>query len=263
MTTQQTKAHMDNTQKFSGRVENYVKYRPGYPSAIIDILRKETGLNELQVIADVGSGTGILTKLFLDEANTVFAVEPNQEMREAAEDLLSIYEHFHSVNGTAESTGLADRSIDMIVVGQAFHWFDPIPTKTEFRRILKPDGLVVMIWNSMKEESPFWKDYEEFLFQHGTDYREHKSRGLESDEYVEAFYLPNKMTKYVMLNTQNFDLPSFTGRFLSTSHAPLPDHPGYNSAITALQQLFEQHQIGGILRMEYDTKMYVGRIHES
>jgi SAM-dependent methyltransferase len=251
----------DNTQKFSGRVENYVKYRPSYPASLIGILRREIGLHQLHVIADVGSGTGILTKLFLDEGNTAVAIEPNQEMREAADSMLSDYAHFRSLNGTAEATGVPNHSVDLIAVGQAFHWFDPIKAKAEFQRILKPHGFVGMVWNSMKADSAFWKDYEEFLYRHGTDYQEHKSQGLESDDYVEAFYAPNPVIKHVLPNSQEFDLSGFTGRFLSTSHAPLPDHPHYSEAIRALGDVFNRYQRDGVLTMEYDTKVYIGRIH--
>src|SRR5258705_12626233 len=94
------------TQRFSSRVDNYVRFRPGYPDELIDSLRTENGLTEQAVIADVGSGTGKLTELFLRHGNSVFAVEPNQEMREAGERLLAHFPGFTSIHGTAEATTL-------------------------------------------------------------------------------------------------------------------------------------------------------------
>src|ERR1019366_5901844 len=137
----------NSTTRFSSRVENYIKYRPGYPQAIVDLLSARCGLTSASVIADVGSGTGILTELMLRNGNKVFAVEPNRDMREAAERLLSQHPNFISVEGTAEVTRLNDASVDLIVAGQSFHWFDRVKTRQEFLRVLKPGGWVALIWN--------------------------------------------------------------------------------------------------------------------
>src|SRR5580692_5497799 len=128
---------MDNTERFSSRVGNYVKYGPGYPTEILRYLEEETGFGPDWVVADIGSGTGISTALFLDNGNTVYGIEPNQSMRESAEELLGSQERFTSVNGTAENTGLKTASIDLVVASQAFHWFEPIATRKEFSRILR------------------------------------------------------------------------------------------------------------------------------
>ena len=160
----------DPTRRFSSRVDNYIKYRPGYPSAVIDTLASECGLTEQLIVADVGSGTGILSELFLKHGNPVFGVEPNREMREAGERRLKQYPNFTSVNGTAEATTLPDRSMDFITAGQAFHWFDRIQTRKEFTRILKGGGWVALIWNDRHiDTSPFLCAYEELLHRYGTD----------------------------------------------------------------------------------------------
>ena len=161
----------DPTRRFSSRVDNYIKYRPGYPSAVIDTLASECGLTEQLIVADVGSGTGILSELFLKHGNPVFGVEPNREMREAGERRLKQYPNFTSVNGTAEATTLPDRSMDFITAGQAFHWFDRIQTRKEFTRILKGGGWVALIWNDRHiDTSPFLCAYEDLLRQYGIDY---------------------------------------------------------------------------------------------
>ncbi|MFA6058189.1 MAG: class I SAM-dependent methyltransferase, partial [Taibaiella sp.] len=136
----------DNTKRFSNRVEDYVKYRPHYPKDILQYLSADFELSPKKIIADIGSGTGISTEMFLAEGYTVFAVEPNKAMRDKATELLGHYALYHEVNGTAEATTLKDNSIDAIVAGQAFHWFQPEQTRNEFSRISKKNGIVVLIW---------------------------------------------------------------------------------------------------------------------
>jgi ubiquinone/menaquinone biosynthesis C-methylase UbiE len=149
----------DVTQRFSSRVDNYIRYRPGYPDAILDTLRDAYGLTPASIVADVGSGTGILTEMFLRHGNVVYGIEPNREMREAAERLLAGYDRFHSVAATAEDTTLGDDSVDLVTAGQAFHWFDPSKARAEFARVLKPGGWVALIWNERVVTTPFLADY--------------------------------------------------------------------------------------------------------
>ena len=150
----------DPTQRFSNRVENYRRYRPGYPPAILDLLAAKCGLSQTSVAADVGSGTGILTKLLLKSGGRIFGVEPNPEMRAAGERDLNHHLNFTSVAGTAEATTLPDHSVDLITAGQAFHWFDRDKTRAEFLRILRPGGWVVLIWNDRNiSDRPFFRAY--------------------------------------------------------------------------------------------------------
>src|ERR1051326_6182744 len=182
---------LDPTKRFTNRVDNYLKYRPSYPPAIIDLLESKCGLTREKIVADIGSGTGFLTELFLKHGNKVLGVEPNREMRAAGESLLATYPSFISVNATAEVTTLADRSIDFIVVGQAFHWFDHEKTKLEFKRVLKSDGWVVLVWNGFDlENSALVRGYHELLVKYGTDYQD-VSREIESCD-VEKFFAPRK-----------------------------------------------------------------------
>ena len=161
----------DAKQRFSNRVADYVRYRPGYPSALIDLLRSECGLRPDHAVADVGSGTGLLSKLFLENGNRVFAIEPNEEMRRAGEECLAAYKNFSSVRGSSEATTLPDSSFDFITAAQAFHWFEPTATRREFLRILKPHGWVVVIWNDRRiSETAFGRAYEDLLVRYGTDY---------------------------------------------------------------------------------------------
>ena len=154
------------TERFTSRVETYIKYRPTYPAAVIDLLRSECGLTADAIVADVGSGTGILSELVLKNGNEVIGVEPNQAMRLAAEHLLSSYPRFRSVEGSAEASTLPAASVDLITAGQAFHWFDATAARREFARILKPNGSVALIWNDRQLDSTeFLRGYEALLRQ--------------------------------------------------------------------------------------------------
>src|SRR5256885_16806379 len=161
----------DAKQRFSNRVADYVRYRPGYPPAVLDLLRAECSLRPGHVIADIGSGTGLLSELFLKNGNRVYGVEPNEAMRQAGEEYLAAYDGFSSIEGSAESTTLDDASVDFVTAGQAFHWFQQEAARTEFRRILKPDGWIVVAWNDRQMETPFASAYEDLLVKYGTDYK--------------------------------------------------------------------------------------------
>lgn len=249
---------INHTQRFTGRVENYIKYRPSYPQELICLLRSDIALSSDHLIADIGSGTGILSKMFLEAGNQVLGIEPNQEMREAAELLLAAWSGFKSIDASAENTTLADQSVDLITAGQAFHWFDPIRAQVEFKRILRPNGSVAFIWNCGKENSDFWTDYESFMLKHGTDYAELKADDTEGEQKIHGFFGGNFIFKQLE-NYQELDLESFTGRFHSLSHTPTPGHPKYDLAIQALSELFDRYQKNGRLRIEYDTRLFIGR----
>ncbi len=240
--------------RFSSRVENYIKYRPSYPLEIIEFLKEKKVLAEDTVIADLGSGTGILTRLFLDYGNQVYGIEPNKDMREAAEKFLQGYTNFKSLEGSAESTGLEENCIDLITVGQAFHWFDVEETKREFKRILKSNGNIALIWNKRgKVGASFNSSYENFILKYGIDYKEVRK----NEKNVELFFNYQKET---FDNFQDLDFISFKGRVLSSSYIPLADNPIFPKMIIELEDLFNKHQRNGTIRIEYDTEVYLGRL---
>ena len=249
----------NSTTRFSDRVENYIKYRPGYPAEIIDYLKSEGILKNDSMIADIGSGTGISTELFLKNGNTVYAIEPNKQMREAAERLLNGYSNFISVNGVAENTTLPDSSNDLLTAGQAFHWFDISKTKDEFKRILKPEGNVALLWNERKINStPFLTDYENLLLKYGTDYKSVRHENID-DKKLSEFFDKGYKTK-TFPNQQVFDFEGLKGRLLSSSYAPNESNPNYKQMIEALKQIFETHQQNGKVLFEYDTNIYTGKL---
>lgn len=253
---------MDPQARFSNRVDAYVKYRPGYPPAIIDLLAAECGLTPRHSVADIGSGTGMLGELFLKNGNQVFCVEPNMEMRSAGERMLANYPGFTSVAGSAEATSLADASVDFITAAQAFHWFDRDQARAEFARILKPGGWAILLWNERRTDStPFLRDYEELLLAYGTDYQDVRHENVY--ENIAAFFAPNEFRLQSLENQQVFDYEGLKGRLLSSSYVPAEGQPRCAEMLEALQLVFEVHQRDGHVVVEYDTRVYYGHISGS
>jgi trans-aconitate methyltransferase len=247
------------TIRFSNRVENYVKYRPSYPPAVVELLRAACGLTADSVVADVGSGTGILSKLLLETGCQVYGVEPNAEMRAAGKELLADSANFTSVDGTAEATTLPTHGVDLIVVGQAFHWFQPQPTRAEFERILKPGGWVALIWNERLENTPFLVAYEKLLQTFGTDYEQTKHRNVDPAA-IQVFYGSQPVERQVFDNQQTFDWEGLYGRALSSSYVPAPEHPNHAAFVVTLKAIFDQFQKDGQVAFDYETVVYYGQL---
>ncbi len=248
----------DPTQRFSDRVEDYIRYRPDYPPAIIALLEQQCGLTPDAIVADIGSGTGKLAELFLRYGNPVFGVEPNQAMRETAESLLRQYPHFTSLDGRSEAIPLADASVDFIIAGQAYHWFDPAPTREEFTRILRPGGWVVLAWNERDTSAPFLADYEQMLASLLPDYATVTHKRLDEDQ-LQALLGLKSFQKVTFSHKQTFDFDGLKGRTLSSSYSPQPSQPLHDELITALAELFERHQQDGVLDFDYVTNVYFGQ----
>jgi ubiquinone/menaquinone biosynthesis C-methylase UbiE len=255
-------AEMDPTRRFSNRVDNYVRYRPGYPEAILPFLAETCGFSTKSEIADVGSGTGILSALFLSQGNRVYAVEPNEEMRKAAKRLLREHPGFQSVSGTAERTTLESASIDLVTAGQAFHWFDPEQAKIEFQRILRPGGFVVLVWNSRQTgTTPFMRAYEELLQVYALDYQQ-VSEKYTIEKVFRDFYAPAGYQVARFQNEQRFDLAGLQGRLLSSSYAPLAGHPSHGPMMLRLKEIYAEQQEKGEVCFLYDTEVFVGQVGE-
>jgi ubiquinone/menaquinone biosynthesis C-methylase UbiE len=220
-------------------------------------------LNKDKSVADIGSGTGILTKQFLDYGSDVFGVEPNRAMREAAEKNLECYPNFVSIDGTAEDTKLKSNSIDYIVAGQAFHWFDKKKVKEEFKRILKAFGWVVLIWNIRQiESSQFMRAYEDLLIKHASEYLTVSHKNMES-EVIRDFYKPNTHELAFFPNMQHFDFVGLKGRLMSSSFVPKEGEGGYIPMLSDLSGIFANFEIDGKVNFEYRTEVYFGQINES
>lgn len=247
------------TSRFSDRVENYVRYRPRYPAEVIQELKSECGLMASHVIADVASGTGIWTRMLLENGNPVFGVEPNGEMREAGERLLAAFPKFTSVAGTAEATTLADQSVNFVTAAQAAHWFDRGRARREFLRILKPGGWLVLLWNErLTDSTAFLRDYEQLLLTYATDYQD--IRHEHTTAAINEFFDPEPFQARVFEMRQEFDYAGVEGRLLSSSYAPGPGHPRHARMLSELRGIFEANAIEGRAVFEYKTRLYFGRL---
>ncbi len=250
----------DPTKRFSSRVDDYARYRPQYPREIILTLQQECRLSAGSIIADIGSGTGFLSEPFLLNGNPVYAVEPNPEMRASGEKLLGGFPGFYSIDGRAEATGLPGKSVDFIVTGQAFHWFDLDKCRWEFIRILKPDGTVMIVWNERETgTTPFLRAYEELLRRHAPDYRQFNFSEIYRVS-VADFFGETKFHSRTFRNRQEFDLEGTKGRLLSSSYTPEAGHPDYVPMLDALSEVFHAHQVDGRVEFLYITRMYYGRL---
>ncbi len=247
----------DPKERFSTRAGNYARYRPGYPRAILEELSAEYGFTPGFVVADVASGTGLLSELFLKNGNRVFGVEPNDEMREAGERYLAGYPLFESVSGTAEETTLHKESVDLVVVGHAFHWFDVPKARAEFGRILRPAGYAALLWNELRHDaSPFMDAYERLIRRHQTERYEDFDRG----EGIRAFFNPEPYAERVFRHSQTFDLDGLRGRLLSSSYVPDEGRPGYEDMMHELKDVFRAHARNGKVAFEYETLVCIGRL---
>ena len=242
--------------RFTGKAEAYSKYRPTYPREILDILNKEIGFSEDKVIADIGSGTGILSKIFLDNGNRVFGIEPNSEMRSFAEKNLSRYDNFISLNQTAENTSLSAGSIDLVTAGQALHWFDPDKSRKEFVRILRSLGHVMIVYNERKEGDGTMKDYENVSNKYATKYEASDI----NKEYLTKFFNNKNYKELNVPNKQMLDFEALVGRASSASYLPSKDDPDFELLKQDLKKMFDEHQENGLVTLNYKTLIFLGQI---
>ena len=249
------------TSRFFDRVENYVRYRPGYPAEVLTALKTECGLLSSHVVADLASGTGIWTRVVLENGNRAFGVEPNAEMGAAGERLLAEFPKFTSVAGTAEATTLSDQSVDFITAAQAAHWFDRERATREFARILNPGGWLVLLWNERAtDRTRFLRDYEQMLLTYGTDYEE--VRHERTTDAVNEFFDPAPFQKRVFEMRQKFDYAGVKGRLLSSSYAPGPEHPNHVPMLRELRRIFDFCAVAGQVCFDYKTRLYFGRLQQ-
>jgi SAM-dependent methyltransferase len=249
------------TARFSDRVENYVRYRPGYPREVLDLLRDECGLRPSHVVADIASGTGAFTRFLLENGNSVFSVEPNAAMREmGVRQFESVGSNrLVSVAGTAEETTLRSASVDFVTAAQAAHWFDLPRARAEFVRILRPGGWCVLIWNERETTStPFLREYEQLLLTYGTDYEE--VRHERTTAMIHEFFAPALSAERVFSLRQEFDYQGLAGRLWSASYAPVEGDPSYEPMMRELQRIFRAHAEDGAVDFEYKTRVFYGHL---
>jgi SAM-dependent methyltransferase len=250
---------MTPTARFSKRADLYAKHRPGYPAAVVEVLQRDAGMASSSIVADIGSGTGISSRLLAPHVTLVYAIEPNAEMRAQAE--AAEPSNVVSVDGTAEATGLVAKAVDFVVAATAFHWFKEGEARKEFRRILRPEGVVVLMWNMRaRGTSALVAAYEQLLQDFGTDYQ----ASLMSDKWnvpAEKFFVAGKFEHRTVPNFQEFDFEGFKGRLLSASYAPLAGDKKYEPMIARLREIYDRYQVEDRVRFDYATQIYWGRIH--
>ena len=251
---------LQSTSRFSDRVDDYVRYRPDYPAALLDWLQRECGVTTEWLVADVGAGTGISSKMLLDAGYRVIAVEPNAPMRAAADTWLGGDANFSAVDGRADATGLDDASVDLVTVAQAFHWFDEETTRREFARILKPGGLAAIWWNSRRlTGTPFLEGYEALLQTYGTDYTSVAER-YANDVRMRAWFGAGYVGSGRFPHSQKLDFEALRGRLMSSSYAPKEGHPKHAPMLKALRDLFEACAEHGTISFDYDTRVFAGHL---
>jgi SAM-dependent methyltransferase len=251
----------DSKRIFGPRVDNYVRYRPGYPAAVTQTLAAECGLAASWRVADIGSGTGLLARLLLDFGCAVCGVEPNAEMRAAGEQILASYPRFTSLPGSAEATGLADSSVALVTAGMAFHWFDIPRAQAEFRRILAPHGWVALVWNRMLPgPDPFMRAYTGLLLEYSPGWTETQRRDQPGSSVDLPGFFGHEYRRAAFPNQQVFDWDGLRGRSLSIAHVPQPDDPAHEPMFARLREIFDHYQENGQVTVALETELYYARL---
>lgn len=249
------------TERFGSRVENYRRWRPGYPPELFHWLFERAAIKPGDSAADIGSGTGLFTRDLLTAGLRVFAIEPNEAMRAAAEGSLGAVPGFHSCKGTAEATGLEGASVSLVTAAQSFHWFEPAGARAEFARILKPGGHAALIWNLRRDDTPALMAYEALLRRYAPDYV-HSGRPAQAHTAsLQAFFDDRAVEHAAFSYTQHFDRFGLRGRLLSSSYTPPLGAPGHEEMLDELDALFDQFQENGRFAFYYETRAYMGSLH--
>ena len=259
---------MNSTTRFTGRSKQYVKYRPSYPPQVLSHLRETIGWSQEKRIADVGAGTGIFTKLILEQGNEVVAIEPNDDMRSELMEQLQSYvteqntQHSNKLsvrNGSAEMTGLSDHSVDGIVCAQSFHWFDQKRARAEFIRVLKPQADVVLLWNQRDvQASQFVRDYESLFMQYGEQYNAVKHKQMNVDVLTSFFGRKPQLVSFYY--EQPLEYEQLIGRIQSSSFSITEQDTRYEAFMNDIKAIFSRHEQAGIVKMIYRTDVYWGKL---
>jgi len=243
-------------ERFSRVTDDYTKYRPGYPEGIVGVLTNEYALSVSSVIADIGSGTGKLSKLFLDNGNTLYAVEPNLQMRQSAESIFGENSKFISINGSAENSMLQNNLADFVVCGQAFHWFHVDKALIEFERILKKNGIVALIWNKRDDSRKMMAEYKKLIKKYCPERKKIGNPNFTKKD-MDRIFKPHPVKYYTFGYYQILDFEELAGRLRSSSYSPPVESVLYNQLMLKLKVLFDEYQQDGKIRFNYKTEMFV------
>ena len=248
-----------NTEKFDNKGAVYAKARPGYPAALFSYLRENGNLCKDIVVADIGAGTGIFTAQLASFAKTVYAVEPNGDMRREAEVRYADFPNVISVSGTAEQTSLPKSSVDLITVAQAFHWFDRDSFRAECLRILKPRGKVFLVWNDRDVSSEVIRANFAVNQRFCPGFKG-SSNGINFSPEGFSDFFSGDFNFLTFENSLSYNLDAFLSRNLSSSYAPAKDEPSYTPYCEAIKEVFFKYQKDGIVQYPYITRCYLGTV---
>jgi SAM-dependent methyltransferase len=251
--------NLNPTGRFSNRADYYARFRPGYPPGVVKILSKELAFTRNDIVADIGSGTGLLTKLFLKNGNKVFAVEPNDKMRLHVEKDSSRFRNLVTVKATAEATTLAAYSVDLIAVGQALHWFNPSKTRREFSRISKPGAGLCVVYNKRAKSSGLSRGYAKVVTRYS---RDRKKIPPVTDRLASAYFDKGEFSKFDLPNEQILSFRGLLGRLISASYVPTPKDKDFRAFEEDVREVFDSYSVKGRVRLAYDTEILVGKVSQ-
>lgn len=243
---------MDNTQKFSGKADVYQQARPNYAQALLDFIAAKWQIGEGSLVGDIGSGTGIFTRQLLSLGATVYAVEPNADMRAKAEEQLGENPNFISVIGTAEETTLPDHRLHLVTVAAAFHWFDPERFKLECERILLPGAPVVLAWNELEMAAEINLGRERIYKKYCANFKGF-SGGNDQEDLIKRAFFDGMLQEKHFPNPLSYDRQTFINRALSSSYSLIEGDPDYEAYLAELGDLFDEHAVEGKILLPQES----------
>lgn len=248
---------MDYTNRFSGKGEIYAKARPKYAAGFFDYLKNTLGIPAGSAFADIGAGTGIFAEQLLDCGYRVFAVEPNADMRRKAEEKLFQNPNFISVIGSDGNMNLPGKSVDYVTAAQAFHWFDAEAFRRESRRVLKPGGKVILVYNARDVKAGCIKALASLHSRYNPEFHGF-SNGMSHEKYVNFF--TGTCDVFRTDNTQIYDRKSYVNSVLSSSYALKEDDARYAEYLKDINEIFDTFSVDGFIAIPTETVAYIGTV---
>lgn len=247
---------------FDNKAVLYAANRPSYSPHVLKYLQKDLGLAPTALGADIGCGTGQLTKILAGYFNLLYAVEPNESMMAECQKCLCGCKNVHYIHRCAESTGIIDHTLDYITVAQAFHLFHNTETLQELKRILKPNGYLIIIYNMKNHSSNLFLKNEEVLLKYCPLYkRNFHSMEFKTESFADCFTEDSyQYRQFSNDNTEYLDCDTFINRTLSASYAIPIENPSFPVFVKELEKVFTKFSVNQKIKMELSTVIYSGHL---